>query len=367
MCFKASHMKLKSLLVIILSVAMLGLADNAEAQRRNKYKKRRQTNRKVSHYKGGVRGYGRFEPYIFVGANINAGNYFGDLAPVNKAASTDVSFTRPGFGLWGGYKFHHSLAVTAGINWVRVFGDDFASDPGSEDGFARYARNLSFRNDIKEFRVALQIFLIPNYGGPNQRLPFNAYLSLGVAVFHHQPKGKVPDFDYQAEGLNATTAAPQAGEWVNLKPLGTEGQNLGVVEAYKNIELSLPVAIGAQMRIPNTQLTGGLEFGIRYLFTDYIDDVSTNYVGLDQFDDDLARIMSDRSSEPISSQGNSRDLANAGIHNLSAHGYYSSSFIGGGYDGSKRGNPDDNDMIFVTQIKVSYVLGSTTRRRAKYR
>ncbi|MEQ9008134.1 MAG: hypothetical protein RLP12_09640, partial [Ekhidna sp.] len=182
-------MKLKSLLVIILSIAMLGLADNAEAQRKNKYKARKKTNKKVSHYKGGVRGYGRFEPYIFVGANVNAGNYFGDLAPVNKAASTDVSFTRPGFGLYGGYKFHHSIAVTAGLNWVRVFGDDFATDPGSEDGFPRYARNLSFRNDIKEFRFAMQIFLIPNYGGPNQRLPLNAYLSLGAAVFHHQPKG----------------------------------------------------------------------------------------------------------------------------------------------------------------------------------
>lgn len=361
-------MKLKSLLVIILSIAMLGLADNAEAQRRNKYKKRRKTNRKVSHYKGGARGYGRFEPYLFIGANVNAGNYFGDLAPVNKAASTDISFTRPGFGFFAGYKFHHSVAITAGLNWVRVFGDDFASDPGGEDSFPRFARNLSFRNDIKEFRLGVQIFLLPNYGGPSQRLPFNAYLSLGAAIFHHEPMGKVPDADYQS-AADGSVAAPSAGEWVKLRPLGTEGQNLGVVEAYKSFELALPIAVGAQMRIPNTKLTAGLELGFRYLFTDYIDDVSTNYVGLDQFTDPLARIMSDRSTVPASSKGESRDLSSLRVIPVDFNGttYNIEGNLGSGIDGSIRGNPDDNDMIFITQIKVSYVLGGTTRKRAKYR
>ncbi|WP_420316957.1 hypothetical protein [Ekhidna sp.] len=361
-------MKLKSFLVILLSVLMFGLADNAEAQRKNKYKKRRQTNRKVSHYKGGSRGYGRFEPYLFVGAQINAGNYFGDLAPVNKAASTDISFTRPGFGFLAGYKFHHSLAVTAELNWVRLFGDDFASDPGTEEGFPRYARNLSFRNDVKEFRISAQIFLIPNYGGPNQRLPINAYLSLGASVFHHEPMGKVPDFDYQSEGVNATTAAPQAGEWVKLRPLGTEGQNLGVVEPYKSIAFAIPVSLGAQMRLPGTEFTAGIEFGIRYAFTDYLDDVSTNYVGLDQFSDPLTRIMSDRAAVPVSSKGEARDLSTLRIINNSGeHNYYIEGNVGSGIDGTRRGNPDNDDMFFMTQIKLSYLLGGTTRRRAKYR
>ena len=351
-------MKFKSLLVIILSVAMLGLADNAEAQRKNKYKARRKTNKNVSRYKGGSRGYGRFEPYLFVGAQINAGNYFGDLAPVNKAASTDISFTRPGFGLMGGYKFHHSMAVTAEINWVRVFGDDFASDPGSEESFARYARNLSFRNDIKEFRVALQIFLLPNYGGPRQRLPINAYLSLGAAVFHHVPMGKVPDADYQL-AQDGSVAAPSAGQWVKLRPLKTEGQD------YNNIEFAIPIAVGGQMRIPNTQLTASLEFGIRWMFTDYLDDVSDEYIGHDQFDDPLARIMADRSSVPTSSKGENRDLSRLNIVNVD--GYFIEGNVGGGLEGSRRGNPDNNDMIFVTQLKVSYTLGGTTRRRAKYR
>ena len=177
----------------------------------------------------------------------------------------------------------------------------------------------------------------------------------------------MPDADYQS-AQDGSVAAPNAGEWVNLRPLGTEGQNLGIVEPYKTIEFAIPVAVGAQMRIPNTQLTAGLELGFRYLFTDYIDDVSTNYVDLDRFTDPLARIMSDRSTVPFSSKGDARDVSNLRILNTSgAHNYFIEGNLGSGVDGSIRGNPDDNDMIFITQIKVSYVLGGTTRKRAKYR
>ena len=142
---------------------------------------------------------------------------------------------------------------------------------------------------------------------------------------------------------------------------------MGIVEPYKSITFSIPIAVGAQMRIPNTELTAGLEFGLRYLFTDYIDDVSGDYVDLGSFDNDLARIMSDRSAEPTAVNGGVRSLDGANIHNFNPHGYFTSGYLGSGTDGAIRGNPDDNDMFFVTQIKVSYVLGGTTRRRAKYR
>ena len=359
-------MRLRTLIVLILSLMMLGLAQDADAQRRsNKYKKRKQTNKKISHYKGGVRGFGRFRPYLFVGANINAGNYFGDLAPVNKAASTDISFTRPGIGFHAGYKFHHSMAVRAGLNWVRVSADDFGSDPSSEGSVTRYARNLSFRNDIKEFQLGLEVSLLPNHGGIDQRLPINAYLFFGGAVFIHEPRGKVPDFDYQTDPTGGTPA-PQAGEWVKLRPLGTEGQNLGVVSAYSNVEFSIPVAIGGTVRLPGTNLNAGIELGFRYLFTDYIDDVSTEYVNHNSFTDDVARIMSDRSAEATSFKGDARTLDGLSINNSST-GFYSSGFIGAGIDGSKRGNPDNNDMIFVTQLKLTYLMSKAPKKSAKFR
>lgn len=352
-------MKLKSLLIILLSVFTLCISVDADAQS-NKYKKRKQNNKKLARYKGIRYSAGRFQPHFFLGASINAGNYFGDLAPVSKKLSTDISFTRPGFGFYGGYKFHHSLAVRGGINWVRVYGDDASTDPSVSENIGRYARNLSFRNDIKEFQLGLEVYLFPNYGGPNQRLPFNGYLFLGGAVFHHEPMGLVPDFDFQAEGLNATTAVPQAGEWVKLRPLETEGVS------YKSISFSIPISVGATMRIPGTPLNAGIEFGVRYLFTDYIDDVSTNYVDLSGFSDPLGRIMSDRSAVPVDSNGDARDLTGLGISQLS-NGFYSSGASGAGLEGTQRGNPDGDDFIFMTQLKLTYVMGGVIKRRAKYR
>jgi hypothetical protein len=376
-------MKLKSLIVIILSVILLGITNEAEAQKRNKYsKKRKKSSKSVSNYRGGARGFGRFKPYTYVGANINAGNYFGDLAPLTRAVSTDISFTRPGFGVFGGYKFHHSMAVRAGFNWVRLYGDDFASDPSTEQGFPRYARNLSFRNDIKEFQLGLEIYLLPNHGGAGQRLPINAYLFIGGAIFLHDPMAKVPDFDYQTglpgEHTNgydqngAFNPAPQAGEWVKLRPLGTEGQNFGIVKPYKNYAFSVPIALGGQMRIPRSNFNVGIEFGFRWLFTDYIDDVSDKYVGLQAFGTDeqgtLARILSDRSSVPVSAKGTERDMSKLNIiRGQPDHDYFIYGGNGTGIDGSKRGNPNNTDQMFVTQIKLIYHITGNTRSRAKFR
>lgn len=349
-------MKLRSIFTIILSIAMLGLAYNADAQK-NKYKKRRQTNKKISRYSGSRFSAGRFQPYFFVGGGLNAGNYFGDLAPVPKKASTDISFTRPGFGIYGGYKLNHSIAIRGGLNWVRVFGDDASSDPSTNENIGRYMRNQSFRNDIKEFQLGVEIYLLPNYGGPNQRLPFNAYIFLGGAVYQHEPKGLVPDFDYQATNDESVPLA-QAGEWVKLRTLETEGVS------YSNIGFSIPASIGVTMRLPGTPLNASLEIGIRYLFTDYIDDVSSReYVDLqtlEQSGGQLARIMADRSAIPFDSKGNARDLTNIPV-SLGPDGFYSAS------RGDIRGNPDGNDFITMTQLKLTYVMGGVIKRRAKYR
>lgn len=357
-------MKLKSLLIVCLSIAMLGLADHAEAQRRNKYKRRKQSSKKLSRYSTKYRGSGRFQPYWYFGASINAGNYFGDLAPVSRTGSTDISFTRPGFGINAGYKFHHSLALRASANWVRVSGNDFSSDPNVEESLARYARNLSFRNDIKEFQLGLEVYLLPNHGGPSKRLPLNAYLFLGAAVFQHEPMGQVPNADYQADQTGSVQLS-NGGDWVKLRPLETEGVS------YNNIDFSIPLSIGAQMRLPGTQLNAGIEFGIRYMFTDYIDDVSTNYVDLATLEANggqLARIMSDRSAEPFASNGqDARVLSGLGINNSNSHGYFASGYIGGGTDGVIRGNPDNNDFIIMTQLKLTYIMGGVVRKRAKYR
>ncbi len=354
-------MKGKILLSLGLVLLFLFSTIDAEAQRRNKYRKRKNKNKSISRYHGGAVG-GKFRPYSFLSGNVNALNYYGDLAPVNKAASTDISFTQPGFGVNVGYKFSPYAAVRAGFNYGRLKGDDISSDPAETQAYSRYLRNLSFRNDIKEFHMGFEIFLLPNHGGPNVRPPFNVYLFLGGAVFHHEPKGLVPDMDYTTGG---TEVAPSAGEWVKLRKLGTEGQFLdgSDVKKYSPFQLSIPLAIGATFRLPGP-FDVGLELGYRYLFTDYVDDVSTNYLPFDQFDDPLARIMSDRSAEPVAAwSGIDRSGVKVASGTMSdGNTYYAAGDVGGGLVTSGdaiRGNPKDNDMMFMTTLKLIWIVGKT--------
>ena len=350
----------------IAFLLVLCSASIVEAQSR-KYKIRRETNRVISHYKGFAQG--KFKPHYFASFNVNALNYFGDLAPLNQAASTDISFTRPGFGGALGYRFTPSMAVRASLSWGRIKGDDFTSDPTDEASAPRYARNLSFRNDIKELSAGFEYYIMPSSGGISMRSRINAYVFLGVAVFHHEPKGKVPEYDYQAN--NTTNKLSQSGEWVKLRTLGTEGQLLEdrSVTPYSQFQLSIPIAVGVRMALPGP-FDAGLEFGYRFLFTDYIDDVSGTYVDLDRFDDPLARIMSDRSSELIAVWDGVARADNLNIINNSygnGETYRINGSNGTGVDGSIRGNPDKNDMIFMTTIKITYLIYPKTALSQKMR
>ena len=107
-----------------------------------------------------------------------------------------------------------------------------------------------------------------------------------------------------------------------------------------------------------------MEFGVRKLFFDHIDDVSGDYADLDKFTDPIGRIMSDRSLEPTGVwNGDTRDLSFISTTNY--NGFDRSGYLGSGASGSKRGSPESKDVYFMTQIKLIYVLDNS--RRAKYR
>ncbi|MGB3465953.1 MAG: hypothetical protein WBA74_11815 [Cyclobacteriaceae bacterium] len=363
--------------IILILITVMILPDISEAQS-NKYRRKRGAS-KARRYKGGKnRATGRFRPYAFVGASLNAGNYFGDLAPVNKAASTDISFTRPGFGFFVGSKVTPNISLVTQLNWVRLIGSDFSSDPfGETTDAARYSRNLSFRNDLIELSVIGVYDIIKNVGSSNRRVAFTPYVYLGVGVFYHNPKGKVPDFDTHNPDYNVNDpiSSPEsarfdnAGDWVALRPFGTEGQNIAGtgVSPYSLWQINIPFGVGVRLRLPNN-FDASIEFGPRKLFTDYIDDVSGEYISIDRYSDPLARAFVERSIENIDVvTGEPRNMAAvasiAGGFRIENDVRFRSSF---GSEGDIRGNPDDNDLYFVTQIKLSYIFNGT-RRTAKFR
>ncbi|MGB3183250.1 MAG: DUF6089 family protein [Cyclobacteriaceae bacterium] len=365
---------MKKLLLLLVTLFLVGLAcETAEAQ------VNRRNNRRISNFRGFKKKFGGSRRYITLGANLNALNYFGDIAPATNFTSTDISFTRPGIGLNASLRLGPQFSVRADFLYGRISSSDYESaDINDATARYRYSRNLQFRNDIKEF-AALAVFdFKENSGTFASRAEFTPYIFGGISVFHHNPKGLVPDFYYANldEALNDNgTPLAEAGEWVNLKDLGTEGQysDQYSVDPYSNFQIAIPVGLGLRFSA-NQAIDFSVELAYRFMFFDYIDDVSGNYVNMNDLDSNLARAMSDRSLEPnYVVDGSDRELSRlqeflAVQQNLPE----GRRFAGYGSDPGQaglenpRGDSDDNDAIFITRIQIQYIIGASFRR-AKYR
>lgn len=96
-----------------------------------------------------------------------------------------------------------------------------------------------------------------------------------VGEFYPLPNGTIQPYVFG--GIGGYRFNPQAGfdgGWVDLQPLGTEGQGLpGYQEPYKLTQLNIPFGLGVKL-VFNDTWSLGFEFGWRKLFTDYLDDIS---------------------------------------------------------------------------------------------
>jgi hypothetical protein len=260
--------------------------------------------------------------------------------------------------------------------------DTESADPNDEKdgGYYRYNRNLSFRNRIKELSIVASLDLFENMATYISRVKWTPYIFAGVAVFHHNPQAQVPRT--QVDGV---TPLPNAGQWVNLKSLGTEGQNSDLdpsssnagIKSYKLIQPAIPFGFGVRFRLNEVMDFAG-EFGFRYLFTDYIDDVSKNYVDLGVFgDNELAKAMAYRSFElpEFSPALDENKFGAPGVNpslirytGSDGQDYWVVPGYGGDYPGgpNKRGNSKDKDIYTVFTLKLTYILGKTFHR-AKFR
>lgn len=355
---------LTSFILVLLATCV---TDSYGQKRRYGYNKSR--NKKYSNYSGGrtsYRGVGNTK-YWTAGFSLNAMNYFGDLAPTPKRFSTDLSFTKIGFGVTGSRMVYPGIFLRLGYNFGSIEGDDFsAADAGSEDASTRgrYLRNLHFKNNIHELSLGFEADLIPNNGGARGRFPINPYFFAGVAVFSHAPKAKAPATD------QAGNALAEAGQWVDLRSLGTEGQQLDTLglKPYSKFNFAIPIGAGVKVRLPgNFDLN--VEVGLRKLFTDYIDDVSNAYVDLNLLTDPLARAMSERGAELVSaSTGQNRDVdPTIAGGDIATTGLYTH---GSGYAPgieNSRGGSADKDMYLVTQIRLVYIFDQAGVTRGKFR
>jgi hypothetical protein len=296
--------------------------------------------------------YTRNKQYTSIGGSLNAVNYFGDITPSSSFSSADLGFTRPNLSLHIMHRYTPRLSVRASMSWGRLQGDDFKSASlTNNDAKFRYARNAHFRNDIKELAVVGMIDFFENRSTFLRRPDFVPYAFAGIAVFHNNPKAKVP--------------VDEGNRWVALQPLGTEGQGLeGYGKPYSRIQLGIPMGVGFRYKVsPRVDLA--FEIGYRFTFTDYLDDVSGNYPAPGTLSG-LAQKMSDRTQEQIAAYaGAPRDFERMATFTQPVdwdRDGIIDSFLGYGSDdpegirGGQRGKPTEKDWYLVSGFHINYIL-----------
>ncbi len=355
---------MRKTLYLFLAFVILLTANDSFAQMNRKSIKK--NNRRISSYRGRKQGFSPNNRYNAVGISLSALNYYGDLSPKAGILSTDISFTRPAIGISFSHRFGPRYALTGTFMYGTLKGSDAESADASDldNGIYRSRRNLSFRNRIKELSVVASFDLFENMSTYISRVKWTPYVYLGVAGFLHNPQAQVPDF-----AVDGVTPLPGAGNWVNLRDYGTEGQNADLlptdanygIKEYKLLQIAIPGGIGVRFRV-NEVIDVAAEFGFRYTFTDYLDDVSKNFVDLGVFGGDkVAEALSYRTNElgaPVTPT--TYTLRN------SATSYTVESGYGQEHLDNVRGDKKNKDIYMVTTFKVTYILGKTFHR-AKFR
>lgn len=245
-----------------------------------------------------------------VGGLIGPSYYWGDI--VNNIQMPNIRIGGSVF-----YRYHYSpkIAFRANLSYARIRGADSISRGSSW----QINRNLSFWTDIYELSGVVEYNLIPdNNKGRRVKTRSIPYVFGGIGIFHFNPKAN----------------NPITGEVNELQPLKLNGNS------YSLNAICIPLGVGYRFYL-NRRWQIGLEVGMRYSLSSYIDDVNgkSTYPNQETLKSDEARIMyspTERRIESIRAQGNT--------------------YVAGP-DGKERGkNEYISDVYFITGVTVSYRL-----------
>lgn len=298
--------------------------------------------------------------YKTLGFTMGALNYKGEFDQSSSLASVNLKGTRPSLGITFAEKLGPHYHIRAGFMYGRIKGHDSdIGDPKDQNEAFRRLRNLGFTNDIYEAKLDVQYDFI-NAISPNfmKRVFFTPYVFGGVALFTNNPKNN--------------------GK--NLRKIGTTGQFLDDSDKellenyyedisseygftpkirdkqYSQFQVAIPFGIGVRQRI-NSNLDLSFELGIRFTFTDNIDDVEDQqvYVGLN--DDYLPFTFTDGINDLIA------EGVNGGINDAETQAIADEFGISNvSYNtGQFRGSPKSNfitrrDFYVFTGFNLTYVL-----------
>lgn len=226
--------------------------------------------------------------FVEIGLLGGASNYLGDLS--NE--SIVLKETRPSVALYGRYNLSPRWAIKGFGAYGSVSGNDknFDSEKRTYNNIPDFEfnklRNLKFESDIYEFSVQMELNLIKNDLKSNSTRPFIPYLFGGIGVFNFNPKTKLGD------------------QTIELQPLGTEGQGsttYNELRKYALTAISVPIGIGFRQKIGDSFFLG-MEGGIRFTNTNYLDDVGGKYADptiVEGASGRTAMLLADRSWEVL--------------------------------------------------------------------
>ena len=179
--------------------------------------------------------------------------YTGDLN------STHFSSANPAVSFIARRNLDRRFSVKGEVSVMKIDADDRLSDDLIE-----LDRGLHFRSQIYELSSQVEFNFLPFETG-SVLYNWSPFIFGGISLFNFNP---------QAENSN--------GQWVDLQPLGTEGQGTTAYpdrKLYPITQVAIPLGGGVKYTL-NDRLNIMISFSGRKTFTDYIDDVSKTYPGI---------------------------------------------------------------------------------------
>jgi hypothetical protein len=236
---------------------------------------------------------------------VGASHYFGDL-------NTQYDISRPGIsgGVLARYNFNERLSAKFSANYGSVSADDADSNNAFEQ-----ARNLRFESVLIDGTAQFEFNFLPYKHGSKDEF-FTPYLFAGLTAVYFNPTTELD------------------GETYELRELGTEGQFKG--EEYYTVQGGLAYGGGIKLDL-SYEWSINVEISARYLFTDYLDDVSTTYPDMD----DLLRL---RGPEAVALSDRSLNSPDVDLGKI-------------GETGTQRGNSNNNDSYIMVGIGLVYYFG----------
>ncbi len=224
-------------------------------------------------------------------------NYQGDL----QSKRFTLNQANAAFGVGVLYQLSDNLNARANITFGKI---------GAADKYnpKNVARNLSFSSPITDVHLGLDYCFFNLY-----EKGFTPYIFAGISYFHFNP-----------------SAIDSIGRKVYLQPLSTEGEGFYPGRKIYNLnQFAIPFGGGVKWAL-NENIAIAFEIGLRKTFTDYLDDVSTNYINQNI-------LLANRGQEAV---------------NLAYRGGELKTGLGYPPDGTQRGSAKSKDWYYFSGLTL---------------